>query len=64
MIYEDDRFNIPEKYKKMSIEELEKEKEQMLKEYEKEKAQYDFSNGKRNPYIKKKNDKYLSMFHW
>ena len=60
MICEDDRFNISEKYRKMSIEELEREKEKILKEYEKEK--YDFSKGKKNPYIKKKNDKYISMF--
>ena len=62
MIYEDDKFNIPEKYRKMSIEELEREKEKILKEYEKEKEQYDFSKGQKNPYIKKKDDKYLSMF--
>lgn len=32
MIYEDDRFIIPDKYLKMSIEELEEEKEKLLKE--------------------------------
>ena len=32
MTYEDDRFYIPEKYRKMSIEELEEEKEKLLKE--------------------------------
>lgn len=32
MTYEDDRFFIPEKYRKMSIEELEEEKEKLLKE--------------------------------
>lgn len=32
MTYEDDRFFIPEKYRKMSVEELEEEKEKILKE--------------------------------
>ena len=32
MVYEDDRFFIPEKYRKMSVEELEEEKEKLLKE--------------------------------
>lgn len=32
MTYEDDRFFISEKYRKMSIEELEEEKEKLLKE--------------------------------
>lgn len=31
MVYEDDTFEIPEKYKKMSLDELKEEKERILK---------------------------------
>ena len=33
MIYENDKLNIPEKYRKMSVSELRKEKEKVYKEF-------------------------------
>ena len=35
MMMEDDRFTIPERYLKMSVEELKKEKEEILEELKK-----------------------------